>query len=220
MVASQLSLYNNSLYLLGEQGLATLTDSVETRRVMDSIWADNWIQNCLEDGYWTFAVRTSQLGTDTNIDTSAMGGYPYAFDKPTDYIKLVAMSLDAYFTRPWDLFDDEQAYWFTLVDTIYIKYISNSANFGLNYASWPQSFTNMAEAYGAMKACMRITQSETKQKEMDNLFQKARRDAQGKDAMNQPSKQMPLNSWARARMRYILTDVPSGIFSATGSLDY
>lgn len=214
-----LALYNGALRLLKSRRLSSITDDIESRYILDDVWANNAVQYCLESGYWSFAIRTSKLDADPSI--APQFGFPNAFTKPDDYIKLSQIAADEYFSFPLEFYADEQQFWYAAITPIYVQYLSNDTNFGLNYAAWPQSFANLVQAYLAQQACGPITKSDSLQEQVNKAFEAALRDARSKDAMNQPTKFLPLGSWARSRLsRRVYGNVPQGVFSTTGQRDY
>lgn len=217
-MTDQLQIYNGAARILGSEAIATLSDNVESRLVFDDVWSNNAVDYCLETGYWGFATRAVKITYDPDITTAF--GYTYAFSKPTDYVKLVAICLNEFWTNPLYYYADETDFWYSNVDTLYIKYISNDALYGNNMGSWPQSFANMVQAYLAKNGCMRITKSAEIQKYADDSFTKALRDARSKDNMNQPAKFMPISNWTRSRINGKLSSQWLGIFNNYGVRDY
>ena len=70
----QLRLYNGALMELGERSLAALTDNVEPRRLLDRVWADGAVNDCLSNGQWRFARRTLALQYDEYVTASILHG--------------------------------------------------------------------------------------------------------------------------------------------------
>ena len=58
MSATRLSLYNDALLSVGQAPLATLTDNVEGRNLLDQVWNNGGVNLCLEEAQWEFAMRT------------------------------------------------------------------------------------------------------------------------------------------------------------------
>lgn len=219
MVASKLSIYNNALTLLGEEVLASLDEDRAPRYAMDTVWDDGLVRACIEEGYWYFAIRSVQLDNDPDITPDF--GFPYAFTKPDDYVRLAAMSYDEYFCSQILRYTDEAENWWTDATTIYIKYISDDEQYGMNYGAWPESFNELVQFTLATKACVRITGDKEKYESMKKDRDKMLRNARSKDAMNMATTFFPLGSWARARYRQVgLSRVPQGIFNANGFIDY
>lgn len=197
-MASRLGVYNNALSFLGERRLEKLTENREPRRALDAIWNDGFVDYVLEEGFWNFATRTVMLDYSTSI--SPPFGYNRAFDHPTDYIRLVAISDNEYFEPPLNRYDDEGAYWYADIDQIYIRYVSNDASFGGGLSLWPETFSEWAASHLAFKTAPRLTRSATTVDELRKAAKKLLVDARSKDAMGQPVKFPPRGSWSRARI--------------------
>lgn len=199
--ALQLEIYNDALTEhLGERQLANLTENVEARRVLDQFWrGGRFIDECLEEGSWTFATRTQQIYYDPSIEPDY--GFPYAYPKPDDFKRLVAISNDGNFYTRLDEagYADENGYWFTWGQEIYVKFVSNDESYGLDTSKWPESFLDFVKVRLANKACARITQSESKKEMLDKKERKLMLNARGKDGMNKPSVQMGRGNWNNAR---------------------
>jgi hypothetical protein len=155
-VANRLGLYNQVLTEhLEERRLISLTENREARRVMDDVWDGPTIGGCLAAGFWNFATRTAMYEASPSIEPDF--GYAYAFDKPTDWVRSVALSSDEMFACPLVEFNDEAGFWFANVDTIYVRWVSNDTSYGMNLAGWPENFERYVAASLAVAACGRIT---------------------------------------------------------------
>jgi hypothetical protein len=127
-------------------------------------------------------------------------GFRYAFDKPTDWLRTTAMCSDEYYRVPLNEMADEAGFWYADLQTLYVKYISNDADYGTNLVNWPPSFSAYAAAYLARQIIPKLENAQTStdavQKEMEMRLQKAL----SKDAMNGPTKFLPPGSWSSARV--------------------
>ncbi len=149
MAINQLTLYNEALLYCGQRFLASLTENQESRRLLDQVWATNGVRACLEMGQWFFAMRTVMIDYDPSVEPSF--GYRRAFAKPNDWVLTSAVCQDEFFTAPLTRYSDEAGYWYSELDTIYVKYVSSSVNYGLNFGLWPESFFQFVAAYFASK---------------------------------------------------------------------
>lgn len=198
MALTQLKLYNGALSYLGERKLSSLTEARASRRALDDVWDGGDFKGLvLENGFWNFAIRTVQIDYDPSIDPGF--GYPYAIDKPSDWIRTVAISADEYFVAPLLEYSDEAGYIFSDNETLYMRYISNDDNYGGNLAEWPESFSEYAKAFMAHRASMRLTQSEDKTEYLRKLSEKLLIQARSRDAMNEPPVFSPQGSWVSSR---------------------
>lgn len=200
-MATQLSLYNGALRLLGERKLASLSENREPRRLLDAVWdngaTEGAVKHCLQLGQWTFAMRTAMVDYSPSVEPTF--GYRRAFDQPSDMVKLSALCSDEYFKQPLLEYADERQYWYADLDTIYVRYVSNGADYGADFSLWPESFTKVVEAYLAVEICENLTQSETKLDSVEKKFSTALKSARSLDAMNKPTAFMPVGSWAGSR---------------------
>lgn len=193
----KLALYNGSLALLGARKLASLTENQLSRRELDGVFSRGGIRTCLELGQWNFAMRTVQLDYSPSVEPSF--GYSRAFDKPTDWVRTCGLCADAMFREPLLEVADEAAFWFATLDTIFVRFVSDSTDYGLDYSKWPENFSRVVEHHFAIGVCMRLTQSQQKKNELE-LAQKiwlAR--AKSSDAMDEATTFPPESSWTRAR---------------------
>jgi hypothetical protein len=197
-MADKLGIYNGALRLLGERKLASLTEDRPARYYLDDAWDDGLIQRCLEEGYWNFATRTILATPETGIEPEF--GYRKAYQKPTDYVKLKAISTDEYFRTTLHQYSDESEYWFCDYDPLYIQYISNDVDYGFNPGKWTQSFEDFVKPVLADEVKELITGSDGKYDRIKKALKDAKTSARSKDAMNRPPKFGQTGSWVSARM--------------------
>ncbi len=198
-MTSQLTIYNGALRNCGERKLASLSESVESRRLLDDIWEDGAARYCLEQGQWNFAVRTVQLTYSPSVSNPDFG-YRYAFDRPTDLVRLIGISGDEYFSMPLTDYQPEGEYFWCDLDTIYLRYISDDAAYGADMSLWPQTFVKFVQSYLARELGPRLKNFS----DMDRInaeFKVKLADARAKDAMEGPSGKSPPGSWVRSRSR-------------------
>lgn len=198
MSASRLSIYNDALLLCGERALNTLTENREPRYLLDQVWNNNGVDACLEEGQWFFAMRTVQLDYDPNIQPPF--GFARAFDKPTDWILTSAVCSDEFFREPLLRYSDEAAYWYSDLDTIYIKYVSNDIGFGGNLGEWPRSFTEFVAAHFAFKIVTKISNDDDRLTRIIKIRKQMLLEAKSKGLMAEPTKFPAQGTWSRARM--------------------
>lgn len=197
----KLSIYNAALRHLGSRQLVSLTEERKPRRVLDGIWGpDNIIvRKALERGEWNFAIRTV-LG-DYNPSIEPDFGFRRAYEKPDDFRRLAAFSTDEYFRSPLtnSQYVDEAGFWFTDHDVIYIRYISDGEDYGMNASKWSESFIEYLEYSLAADACETITNSGSRRRELQAEAMAALKTAKSQDAMNEGIKFLPAGSWSRSR---------------------
>lgn len=201
MATDRLKLYNGALLICGERSIASLTVNEETRRLLDLVWNDGGIRHCLEQAQWKFAMRASKFSYETSVTPDF--GLKRAFAKPSDWVLTSAMCTDEFFRTPLTNYADEIQFWFADLDEIYVKYVSDDADYGNNLAHWPATFTEYVKEYFASKVIMKITNDAERQDRIvhprTGSLARARLEAMNKDAMAGPAKQPARGSWNRAR---------------------
>lgn len=196
---TKLTLYNRALTICGERHIADLTEDREPRRLLDNAWDQGAVDTCLEMGQWAFAMRAMQIDYDTAFAPSF--GYSRAFSKPTDWKVTCAVCTDEYFNDPLTQYIDEADYWYADLDTIYVKYVSNDAAYGLNYSLWTGLFAEFVSAYLASQIIWKLTADEKKQDRTINYYEMMMKKAKSHSAMIGPTKFPPPGSFVQSRAK-------------------
>lgn len=201
-MASKLLLYNNALLLCGERKLDSLTENREPRRLLDDVYDGGALRTCLEEGVWNFATRSIRIDSDPGIDPDF--GFDYGFVKPDDWVRTSIVSANEYFRSPLKdyYYSDEAGYWWSDIDPLYVRYVSDGADYGGNLGNWPESFARYFEAYLARRIADKLTKSQGRLKSIDLELARCRKGAVSKDAMNNGAAMPPEGSWSRSRRAY------------------
>lgn len=200
MASTKISLYNAALREIGSDKLASLSEDAERRYVLDDVY-DDVLATCLEDAQWQFAMRAVEIAYDPNIDPAF--GYSYAFLKPTDMVRLSAICTDENFKTTLEDYDQGDGYWLADVETIYVKYVSDSTSYGLDLSLWTPSFIRYVEFSLAERVVYRLTQSDTKREMIKKDLKLARTKARSIDAQSKAQRDPEgEGSWITARSRY------------------
>lgn len=199
-MTDRLSIYNLAMLNMGERPLASLTEDREPRRIMDQVWNTGGVQTCLEEGQWFFAMRTSQIDYDTDVQPPF--GYNRAFSKPDDWLLTCGVCSDEFFRVPLLRYSDEAGYWYSDLDTIFVKYVSNDALYGMDLSRWPMSFVEFVAAHFAAKAMLKMTNDDDRLKSMIALRQRALNEAKNKGLMAQPTQFPAQGNWSKSRQRW------------------
>jgi hypothetical protein len=199
MATDQLKIYNGALQVVGESELASLTEVRESRRQLDLVWNDGGVRFCLEQGQWNFAMRASRFDYSTQITPSF--GYLRAFDKPTDWVATDAVCTDEYFQNPLTRYEDEVSFWFADEDQLFVRYVSDSDNYGMNLAKWPYSFTEYVKAHFAAKIVRKIPGASDRVKDVLTHEERMLRKAKNRDAMGEPPRFLAPGRWVISRHR-------------------
>lgn len=199
-MATKLGVYNGALRICKERRLVALTDARHARYLLDDAWGDGSTtgaaRHCLQLGQWTFATRTAQV--DYSPSTEPDFGYRYAFDQPTDLVRVAAVCQDEYFKEPLLEYSDERGYWYADLQTIYVKWISNGADYGADLSLWPESFTKLVECYLAKEIVGTLT-GDAETQRVNAEWERLLLSAKSLDAMNKPAAFFPTGSWVKAR---------------------
>ena len=128
MATDQLSLYNGALLQTGSRRIANLSVNEESRRTLDDVWQGGQaINECLEKGFWKFAMRIVKIDYDTLITPSF--GYRHAFHQPTDMVHWYSLCTDEFMNWPLEDFQENANVWYADQDSIYLRYVSNDASY-------------------------------------------------------------------------------------------
>ena len=195
-MASRLSIYNGALRAIGERRLASLTEDRASRRELDDAY-DDVVANCLEMGFWKFAMRTVEI--EPTSDAAPEFGYNYAYARPDDWLSTYNISADERFSTPLDDYHDEGEYIFCDVEPLYLRYVSNADDAGGNITNWPRSFVSYVELSLAYATALNITGSGETRETARKEAEKAKMQAKGKDAMRGAPGRIPEGTWVRSR---------------------
>jgi len=178
--------------------LATLTDSVESRRTLDEKY-QNFVDYVLQQGFWKCALRTSQIDYDPSVTVTF--GYPNAFVKPTDHVKLFKFSSDEFLNHEVTQRTEDGAWWFASLTTVYVQYVSNSTSYGSDLAKWSALMATYGELLLASWIVERLNPGMAKEG-LNRDLKKALDNALAKDAMEGPAVFAAPSGWATARGGY------------------
>lgn len=198
MAVDKLWLYNEALRVLGERRLVNLTEQREPRYLLDDVYNGIFVKAVLEEGQWLFATRASKF--DHNPAITPNFGYHYVFNKPADWIRTTACCSDEYYRVPLNEIADEGGFWYSDIQTIYIKYVSSDGSFGGDLSKWPPSFSMYAASYLADQIVGRVKNAKVLSDDVEAEMAKRLLKAQSRDAMNGPSKFPPPGSFTSARV--------------------
>ena len=199
MATTRLSLYNLALEAAGERPIDSLDEDREPRRLLDAVWTagNGLVRYCLEQGLWNHAMRAVRLDASATVTPSF--GWSYAFDKPTDFVRLNQISADETFSLPLNRYEVERNYFVADTDPIYMRYVSDDGDWGNDLSQWPETFTMWVGHYMACRIGPRLKND----LDMERLEKRTKRlliDARSKDAQQEPVRFPPMGSWSSARM--------------------
>lgn len=195
----KLQIYNIAMLALGERRLGTLTDDRPERYDLDEVYSrgKGFVFDVLEQGYWNWAMRAVELNRSASVVPEF--GFAYAFNIPTDFVRLNMISAGERFMKPLDSYEFEGEYIYADVDPLYIRYVSDDADWGADFSRWPNTFSKWAGFWLATQIAHRTKDEET----LDRLERRTKRlliDARSKDVSVEPPRFPPLSSWASSRL--------------------
>lgn len=198
-MTNKLRLYKRACRHLKQTPIAALTDDIFIRYELDDVYSEA-LDGALMEGDWNFAMRTVAIEHSTDVEPSF--GYSYAFEKPEDWVRTSAISANGSLWPPIgpEGFADETTNWHADCDPLYVSYVSNDNNFGLNLANWPETFAEFVALDLAYRIAPTVTGMAKQDK--DDLFKQrnmALRNARAKDARNQASQSPPPGRLVTAR---------------------
>jgi len=197
-MTDRLSIYNGALLMTGNRRLANLTENVESRYILDDIWQNGGgVKHCLEQAFWNHALRTVLVEYSPSIETP--WGYRRAFDKPSDLVRIYTICTDEYFKNPLHEYQDEGNFWYADYDELYLRYVSNGDDYGMDMSLWPESFSRYVEGYFAVRAIKRLTDAGEDYKDLRDIVRRLLTDAKAKDAQKDPVGYAPMTGWQESR---------------------
>lgn len=202
-MATKLSLYNGAAALLGETPLASLSEDRSLRYWLDRAFDNGVIDFCLEQGKWSFAIRSQKITPSTTIIPAF--GFEYAYELPSDFKGLNSIWTDPDFINALEEYDLEAGVIYTNWEDIYIKFVSNAASYGGNLARFTESFAKYVEARLANEVQPNVTNSPAMAQKMAITEANALMAAKNYDKRNKKVDRLPLGMWNRSR---------SGFFSS------
>lgn len=202
-MATKQRLYRSTVLLLKQNAVdLSVTDDDAFVNTLDLIY-DEVLAFCLASGDWNHATRTVSIEASEDV-SSEIEDYAYAIEKPDDYAgRIVAISGNQRFDPPLDDYHEDgglSGYIWCDVDPLYLRYISNSSDYGLDLADWPPSFERFVEYELAWRIAPTLTNMSAQEKEeLRKDRKRALQDALGKDARNQGANRLPQGRLVQAR---------------------
>lgn len=196
-MTSKLSLYQGACAAIGSRKLVSLAEDRLSRRELDGVFDRGGIRTCLSMGQWKFALRTARLDYSPSVEPDF--GYRRAFDKSPDWVRTAGVCEDELFNSPLTRYVDESAFLFSDLDTIYVRFVSDDALYGLDFAKWPESFTRYVEAWFGLQVHDRVVNNAAKKAEIKKDVKSLLVEAKAVDAMDSAASFLPAGSWSTSR---------------------
>lgn len=204
VTATRLSIYNGACAAIGERrlmpasaGATYSTETRESRRALDDIWDRGGVRTCLSMGLWNFAARGIQWNFDPSF--TPPWGFQCAFQLPSDWVRWMMVCVDPYLSAPLLQYADEGSFFYCDLQQLWVKYVSDDGNFGMNMSMWPDNFQRYVELFFAEKVCLRVTKDEKLRADVERQRDLALKKAKSTDAMNESTAMIPPGQWRQAR---------------------
>lgn len=175
----------------------TVTENRESRRALDDVWDRGGVRTCLAEGLWNFAMRSAKW--DYSPDITPSFGYKRAFDHPTDWVRWAGVFEDEYQNVPLLRYVDESGFLYADLDTIYVRWVSDDVQFGMDLSLWSDHFQRYVELYFAAGVVRRLTNSDALEKKVNDQLKAAKDKAKSNDAMDEATIFLPPGTWSQAR---------------------
>jgi hypothetical protein len=197
-MASKLDIYVQAALILKLRAVADLSESTHTRVTFDALW-DSVVAYMLEAHGWRFAARAVSLDPVTT-ETPAYG-YSYYFDKPSDFVRLIAISSSPYDWPTLDDFSEEGDVWAANCNPLFIEYVSNDTSKGMNIGAWRASFGRAVAYELADRAAGSLTKlGDDELKLIEKEKMNALHTAKTRDSIGQPAARPGPGLLTRSRM--------------------
>lgn len=204
MSTTQTLLYNRALGLIGCRRIASLAEDREPTRVLDANYTT--VRDfALEQATWIFALRTA-VAAPTALPGTLNYGFTHAHTRPADCIHTYMLSDDGDFAPPLQEVVEADGLYFSRAATLYTRYSSNDASFGLLLTRWTVAFAEYAAHYLAATVCYRLTRNLDLATALFGRADALLSDARRKDAVT--STIGPLQYSVRIRREFALGDNP------------
>ena len=163
MAVDKLSLYNNSLTLIGQRTLTGLTEDREPRYLLDAAYDLDAIAYCLEIVQPVFSRKTIKLNS---VTPSAQHDLDNVYTLPDDYISTFKVYSDSKLDQPIARYIIEGNTLSCEYETIYLRYISTDSV--SSFDNWSPSFSHVVSAYLAKEVSVKLAPAKTE--EISTLF--------------------------------------------------
>lgn len=199
-MTSKLKLYNKALRNIGDTRLANLNENRKPRLELDSVY-DDALTEFLNKGLWHYAIRTRHATPDTGIEPGF--GPEHAYPAPDDFVRLVAFCTDEELSNEDLTRRYERGIFYSHHSEIYISYISNDAEYGLNLGAMGELAAEYVGANLAMKTSLPIKGDHGDRVGLEAFATRTLFRALVREAMDERPKFKPVGRLVRARSRGI-----------------
>jgi hypothetical protein len=185
-LATKLQIYNDALLAVKAARIKALTDQRSERRDLDAVW-DQTQKYMLESGLWNFASRAAALEPSSDLQTQF--GWNNVYERPDDYVSLVAISDNERFNEVTTFlyYEEYGETWLADVQPLYVLYVSKDLAYGLDVGKYPEHFATAFSLELAWRAGPKVGNLKAPDRDLlYKLKKKALVEARSFDARNQP----------------------------------
>lgn len=162
-------------------------EAVAVREVYERVKLD-----LLASAPWDFAIDQQQLG---RVGATPVTRYTYAYNKPTNWLRTVALSEYSDMGIPLLEYRDIAGTIQTNAEYVFMEYVSSAAGEEVFSVPFVTAFT-----FGiAVECCKKINASDQQKDYLAKQFDREKVKALMLEAMHQPPIAIPPSSWATAR---------------------
>ena len=193
-MASQVSIVNRALIMLGEQPILLLTDNVKQARTMAALFDDTRDAE-IRAHRWKFAMRRTRLSA---LVETPDWGYQLQYELPANFIGLVQVN-EIYLRAgvkqraPWAI--EGRRLLTDLPAPLAVRYVARVTD----TAIFDPLFVDVLACRLAMEACEAQTQSDTKFQRVAQMYDQALRLAIRQDSVEAPPDELPDGTWLQSR---------------------
>lgn len=196
-MVTKLELYNKALTHLGPTRLLADNENRPDRHELDAVYQGT-LKAMLERGLWYFALRSSMLLPDNDVEPRF--GRQCAYRLPEDYVRLRAICVDERqeiedrsFRRERDVIYSDQS-------RLFMSYVSDDVNYGRNLGAFTELFAEAMAAELAYQSGLPITKDRGTKNDLLIIKKQALFDAKRLEAVDERVKFRPVGSWATSRI--------------------
>lgn len=193
-MGTKLSIFNEALRAIGDLRLASLTEDVEARYVLEDAWPD-CVEFLFTEGLWNFATKTEKITADPG--QPPIPGFTFTFDKPLHWVRTITISPNSLFDTEAN-YRDENGRIYANFDTLYIRFVSSEKAVDDQVPNWPPAFSRLVAACLAKECGERLSGNSGKAEALAADYEKALASAKNKDALDQSKMILRPGNWVRA----------------------
>lgn len=186
-------IYNDALSIMELEPLASNDSDADRKVKIDRVLDARLVESILEDIGWQFALTSVKL--DYNSSVEPEWGYQYAFDKPSDLLRIEGVYGDEHLNSAIRAYHDEDGYILCNYSEIYLQYVSS--DYLTTPDSWPAFFARLVAARMAKDAAGSIRQANTVR--ADEEYLRRYHNARTNDSLQSPSRVIRGGSWVKVR---------------------